>query len=165
MNPSRQTRPARSGIAMTLALAGLVSQVGCRLAGRQDDAAPTQADRLMNAYPELTGGRFAVIADFENQAHMELVELIRTSDKASCDLSSKHARAATGRTGLRFVTASADDTIVISNRNANRWYLKRDWHEFDLFMLAIESPVANLSLELSIISGTGDSSQSATSSI
>ena len=68
---------------------------GCRNGPRKRPG-PTQSDRLMQAYPELHGGRFAVVADFEDPSHMELIQFISTSPEAECELSRKGGRPDTG---------------------------------------------------------------------
>ncbi len=121
--------------------------------GSQRLTPPTQVDRLIQAYPELKSGRFAVVADFEDPKHMELVQLIRVSDQARCVLNHERGRAETGLTCLEFGTGSPDDAIVINNEAAAHWYLKRDWRPYDLLIMSIQSPKRSLAAEITVAAG------------
>ncbi len=143
-----------SRIAVFVLLLLLLPCAGCRHLGLKRPDPPTQTDRLMRAYPELRGGRrFVVIADFENPAHMELVQLISVSDRPRCVLDRTGGRAETGKACLRFTAGSPDDTIVISNSIAENWYLKRDWRDYDLLLMNIKSPRRSLRAEVEIAAG------------
>ncbi len=112
----------------------------------QSPAAPTQTDRLMAAYGDLKGGRFAIIADFEDPKQMELVQLTSVSHRASSTRDERAGRRETGAACLRFAAASPDDAVVIGNQYARNWLLKRDWREYDLLLLHVYAPRAGLSL-------------------
>jgi len=138
----------------------LVAGVGCRIASPQKALLPTQSDRLIQAYPELAGGRFAVIADFEHPNHQELFQLAAASAEARQVLSTDQGIPATGRTCLAFTAGSPDDALVINNESASHWYLKRDWRAYDLLLLNIHAPNPrrpaareNLTLALTIAAG------------
>ena len=131
---------------------GLAGAGGCRIVQTKAPA-PTQSDRLMQAYPELRKGRFAVIADFEDPAHMELIQFIRTSPQAECDLDRKGGRPDTGRGCLRLTTGSRDDAVVINNGQAQNWYLQHDWRPYDLLLVSVESPQPDLGAEIVIAAG------------
>ena len=106
MIPTFSKLSVRHGFLLVIVLAWVLSTSGCKLFRNRSDSAPTQTDRLMHTYPELASGRFAVIADFESPAHMELFQLIGVSNDARCTLSRKHGRKATGKHGLMFRAAS-----------------------------------------------------------
>lgn len=133
-------------------LAALLIATGCRTGGRGGGAG-TRVDKLMEAYPELQGGRFAVIADFEDSKHMEIVQFIGVSEKAQCTLDRKRGRRDTGRGCLKLRTASPHDTVVVNNEYADQWFLKRDWRPYDLLMMEIKSPKPDLQLDVSIAAG------------
>jgi hypothetical protein len=107
----------------------------------------------MAAYPDLRGGRFAVIADFEDPKHMEILQLISVSPKAKCVLSQRHGRAETGGGCVQFTAGSPDDAIVINNDRAENWNLNRDWQDYDLLLFGIESPKRDLTAEITISAG------------
>ncbi|MFQ5590539.1 MAG: hypothetical protein ACE5HE_05200 [Phycisphaerae bacterium] len=107
----------------------------------------------MAAYPELQSGRFAVIADFEDPKHMEIIQLIGVSPGARCVLSPRRGRAETGSGCLQFTAGSSDDMIVINNDRAVNWYLKRDWRDYDLLLVSMKSPRRGLSADVSISAG------------
>ncbi len=135
------------------ALIIMVLTGGCQVNGRKSPDFATQSDRLMQAYPELQSGRFAVIADFEHQAHMELFQLIGVSEEARCVLDSKGGRAATGGRCVRFTSAVADDTVLIGNEVASNWYMKRDWRRYDLLLMSVRSPRPGLGIKVVISAG------------
>ncbi len=133
--------------------AGVLALAGCQSAGPGGPDAPTHTDRLMQTYPELRGGRFAVLSDFENPAHMELVEPDSASAKSRTALEPRRGRAETGGAALAFHAVTPDDAVVLSNRQATNWYLKRDWSAYDLLLLSVAAPRPGLSLELSVAAG------------
>ncbi len=126
---------------------------GCRTAERSGPVAPTRFDQLSRVYPALQSGRFLVIADFEDPRQMELVQLKDASERAVCVREGRSGRADTGMAGLAFTAASPDDAVVISNEEANQWYLKRDWRDYDLLLMSIRSPKRTLSAELTVTGG------------
>lgn len=140
---------------LVLTLAALFAVGGCQLPPSKRGSAPTRSDRLVQVYPELQSGRFAVIADFEDPAHMELFQLISVSPRAKIVLDKKRGRPESGQGCLKLTTGSPDDTVVIGNDNATHWGLKRDWRDYDLLMMATHSPRRNLHLEVGIGAGAG----------
>jgi len=135
------------------ALVFLVLAGGCQVNDRKSPDLATQSDRLMQAYPELQSGRFAVIADFEHAVHMELLQLIGVSEEARCVLDSKGGRAPTGGRCVRFTSAVADDTVLIGNEVASNWYMKRDWRRYDLLLMSVRSPRPGLGVNVLISAG------------
>jgi len=125
----------------------------------------TQTDRLMQFYDDLQSGRFVVIADFENEHHMELIELIANSDSARCTLDTRRGRRETGRRALAFRSGSDQDAVVLSNANASGWYLKRDWRAFDMLLLSLYSPRDDLTADLTIVSGAAEAAAAAHSRV
>ncbi len=140
-------------LVLVLALTLVGAGAGCRGPGSRHHTGPTQLDRLMAAYPDLSSGRFAVIADFEDPKHMEIFKLISVSPKARCVLGGRRGRAETGRGCIDFTTGSPDDAIVINNDRAANWYLKRDWRDYDLLLLSVRSPKPDLTAEVVISAG------------
>jgi len=136
--------------------AALLAVGGCVTGSSTGPGGPTQSDRLMRAYPDLQNGRFAVIADFENPAHMELVQFVGASPGAKCELKRKVGRKDTGRYGLRLETASPDDTLTLNNDNAAHWSLTRDWRPYDLLLMSIESPRPDLRASVLIAAGSSE---------
>ncbi len=108
----------------------------------------------MQAYPDLRGGRFAVVADFENPAHMELIQLISVSPQAKCMLNTKQGRPETGRACLQLTAGSPDDIVVVNNEHATQWYLKRDWRPYDMLLMSVHAPWSKLNLEVLIAAGS-----------
>lgn len=136
----------------------------CRLPGPSVPAS-TRTDRFLLAYPELRSGPFAVIADFEDAKHMELIHSSPAAPKASYVWDVRGGRPETGRGCLRLRFGSRDDGIIINNDDATHWFLKRDWRQFDLLLMAVHSPESGLSLEVDIGSGPSDDPHHAGSTI
>lgn len=142
----------------------MISMGGCsdsRFAGDTQD----RTARLMDAYPELRTGRFAVIADFENPAHGELFHLIGVSDNPSWARRERGGRIDTGRACLEFNTGSPYDTLVINNSRADKWFLIRDWRPFDLLLMSVFAPEPDLTLEITIGAGGTELPQGAHSNL
>ena len=111
----------------------------------------------MQTYEELRGGgAFVVVADFEIPIHMELVQLVATTDDAACAVDMRGGRRQSGQCGLKFTAGSPDDAVVISNTKAKQWYLKRDWRDYDLLMLSVLPDRPGLSLDVQIVGGKDD---------
>src|SRR5512145_1614491 len=128
---------------------------GCLNASRgARSGAPTQADRLMGAYDDLKGGRFALVADFEDAKQMELVQLVSVSHSAGTAWNPKLGRPTTGTGCLRFTSASPADTVVINNQYAKSWLLKRDWREYDLLLLSVHAGSPGLAVVVTLLGGS-----------
>lgn len=123
----------------------------CRSDGGRAPATPV--DRLVHTYDELRGGRFVIIADFEDPAQMELFDVVNASGKTAVSRDARHGRPETGSACLAITAADADDAIIVSNREDASWYLKRDWRAFDLLMASIHAPRGDLSLEVALSGG------------
>jgi hypothetical protein len=138
----------------------VVMPAGCATSGTGRNAAGTQIDRLMQAYDDLSGGRFVVIADFEKADHMELISLDNASTESGFRRDRQAGRALTGKSALQFDSASENDAIIFSNAQAEQWFLKRDWRDYDLLLMSIRSPRAGLHAEVSITVGQGENEES-----
>ncbi len=162
----RQFKLATSVIrCIGVAVIVIVGVGGCQSVHQGRGRPATQTDRLMQAYDDLRGGRFVVIADFENPLHMELFQLVSVSDKARCVLDKRGGRPQTGKACLRFDTGSPDDTVVITNAASANWYLKRDWRPYDLLLMVVESPDRGLSMSIAVTGGTDASASTVHSEI
>ncbi len=158
---------------LSLGLALVPLSGGCKGLSTARPAAPTRSDRLMQAFPELQSGRFLVIADFEDPAHLEIFRLIGISPEAQCVLNDKRGREDTGSGCLQFTAGSPDDTVVVSNTGTSNWYLKRDWRAYDLLLLSVHAPAKkrrskedrDVALELTIAAGPADDRLAVHSSI
>ena len=116
---------------------GLIS---CTGTPRQRQAPPTQADRLQAAYRELQHGRFAVIADFEDDRQMGIFQLEDMSGQARLEMDNRHGRVDTGPGCLRFTTASPDDRIIVGDQDGSSWSLRQDWRTYDLLLITLTTP-------------------------
>ncbi len=134
-----------------------VVSIGCAFGGCNAPTGhvelATQSDRLMASYADLKDGRFAVIADFEDATHLQLVQFVAVSDEAVCVLDPVGGREDTGGAGIRFTASSPDDAVVLTNRDAVDWHMKEDWRAYDLLLLSAKSPRAGLELSLLITAG------------
>lgn len=130
----------------------LSALAGCRSPGPVP-AAPTQIDRLIAAHPELTSGRFSVIADFEDPRHAQLLSWSGVSPGAKFTVDSTAGRRETGGTAVRLSASSPRDALTISNDRATDWYMRRDWRGFDLLLMAVQAP-AKSSLRIEVTAGS-----------
>ena len=115
----------------------------------------------MQVYSELRGGRFVVIADFEDSKHMGLFQLVQSSGAAKCISQERLGRVETGGGCMEFTAASPDDAVVVTNNSDSEWYLKRDWRAYDLLMMSIYAPKRGLSVDVAIAGGPPDQRLSA----
>lgn len=154
------------GILRLLITAGTIAvcSITCRT-GPPENGAPTQIDRLVRAYPELRNGRFVVIADFEDTAHMQLFRLNAQSERSTMQLDLRGGRRETGSACLRLRKVSRGDTLIINNSSAKDWYLKRDWHEYDLLVMSIHASHAGIAVGVTIATGVAETAASVASSI
>ena len=129
--------------ARNVAAAFLLAFLGpvCRTVPSSTLPAETRSDQLKRAYPDLRTGRFAVIADFENPAQLELFHVEGAAAAKALSLS-RSGRPETGGTCLAYTVRSTTDELVLNNDKAVNWYLKRDWREYDLLLLCLEAPKA-----------------------
>jgi hypothetical protein len=148
-----KTHYYRGGGCTFALLAGLYLVGGCNNALRTGSATPTQSDRLMAAYPNLAGGRFWVIADFEQSKHAELFHVASHSGDAWCLPSFSGGVPQTGPRSLRVALADPLDALIIDNEHAQEWSLKRDWRQFWLLIGAVYCTVDSTPLELAIVAG------------
>lgn len=146
-SPSKAMR-RRWYLALAVAVSG-----GCQGPGPRQDGGPTQVERLARVYPELRGGRFAVVADFEDSRQMQLFQLVSISPEARRRLAPDRGRSETGTGCLEFTVGSPNDTLVITNEFATDWYLKRDWRPFDLLLLSLHAPRGDLRAEITVLGG------------
>jgi hypothetical protein len=156
---AKSRRHGRVGTVLLATVA--IGATGCRTVPRPATGPPTQLDRLIRHYPELADGRFAVIADFEDPRHFQIVQLMGTTDVARRSLDASRGIEETGGGCLLFTSGSPNDAIVLSNRAASDWFLKQDWRPYDLLLANVNSPRAGLTLELQIFGGSGPSRQTA----
>lgn len=118
-------------------------------------AGPTQSDKLLKFYTDLQEGPFAVIADFEDPVHMEIINLSGAAT-AKVSRNPSKGRNETGKACLAFRATSPSDELILGDQSATNWHLRRNWREYDLLLLSVFSPVANLQLALTLAAGTDD---------
>lgn len=154
MTPSLHVCDAfgRSGWAR-LMVAFLCAVGGCASAPRAREVSGNRLDRLVATYPDLSSGRFVVLADFDDAKHMQLAQVVRMSDRAEVSLDRNGGRAETGAACLRFRAGSDEDALVLSNAVASDWYMKRDWREYDLLLASLHAPRGGAEVELAIVGG------------
>ena len=157
--PRSRTRARGVGAGAVVLMA-----MACRT-GSPPPAAPTQIDRLVGAYPELRTGRFVLIADFENPAHTALFRLDARAGRAAIERDPRGGRKETGSAGLRLRKVSNGDTLIAANSSATDWYLKRDWHEYDLLVMSVHAPRDGVAVDATIAAGAAEIGASATSTV
>lgn len=129
--------------------------VGCASRSPHGPSAPTQVDRIIQAYrsADIQRGRLLIIADFEDARQMSLFSFAGVSAEGKIALDPKKGRIETGTGCLLMTVGSAGDTAVIANTDQSDWYLKRDWRPYDLLMMSVHSSKDGLSLEVGVGSG------------
>lgn len=138
---------------------------GCATTSALTDPGALSTDRFVRVYPELRGGRFLIIADFEDEKHLDLFRMEGATEGAICTQDRKAGRAETGKNALVCTVGSPGDEIVIGNTEGARWYLKRDWRAYDLLLISVHAPRDGLSLEATVSSGTENHRASAQTSL
>jgi len=157
------TLRSRLGLVTTiLAIPGVLVISGCVA---YKPLGPTQSDRLMQTYPDLLNGRFAVIADFESPGHKELVQCEIRSPQATCRVRPTGGRRETGRHAVEFVAGSDEDAVALNNLEAENWSLTRDWRPYDLLLLSVHSPERGLNAVVQVAAGSSAERLSAESSV
>lgn len=125
---------------------------GCVTGKKNNVTAPTQTDRILQAYPEIQSGRVLILADFEDEKQMELFQLEGATDSALVrDL--KKGKPETGTAALAVTYTSPSESLLMTSPRGGEAFLKRDWRPYDLLMISVHSPVAGLGLEIKIVGG------------
>ena len=73
---------------------------------------------------------------------IELFRVVSHSGEATCITSLTGGVAQTGPRCLRVTLGDPLDELVITNAEARKWLLKRDWRGFYLLLAAVHCPVA-----------------------
>lgn len=148
----------RRALKCTTIAAFAVLGAGCAWRSPHGPSAPTQVDRIMQAYRsvDIQRGRLLIIADFEDPRQMSLFSFAGASNEGKMILDPKKGRPETGTGCLLLTVGSAGDTVVVANTDQSDWYLKRDWRPYDLLMMSVYVPKDDLSLEVGIGSGLAE---------
>lgn len=134
---------------------------GCVTTSPPTEPKPSRTDRFAKIYPELSGGRFLIVADFEDEKHVDLFRVETASGAADCALDAGSGRAETGRGALHCKAVATEDELLMANTESSRWYLVRDWRPFDLLLFSMHAPRGGLSLDVTIASGSQENRASA----
>ncbi|MBI1827473.1 MAG: hypothetical protein HY287_05365 [Planctomycetes bacterium] len=149
---------ANAWFAATLFAIG--STGGCVSPANSPASSTTRIDQLKRFYRDLEGGRFVVLADFEDPKQMEIFQLANPNLNSKLSLDMKHGRTETGPGCMAFTPSTSDDAIVVSNANSQQWYLKRDWRPYNLLLVSVFSPTPSSTLDLTIATGQASARQS-----
>jgi len=120
---------------------------------KENVAAPTQADRMLQTYTEIQSGRLLILADFEDEKQMALFQFESAANPGRLAHDPGNGRPETGAGALAVTFAAPSESVVISNPRAGEWALKRDWRAYDLFLMAAFAPAAGVTLETKIVGG------------
>ncbi|HRX83831.1 MAG TPA: hypothetical protein P5572_02295 [Phycisphaerae bacterium] len=113
----------------------------------------TRSDLLRARYPDLTSGRFAVVADFEDPAQFELFH-VEGEGAAVDDLTTSQAGVQnTGGQCLAMRFAAPTAKLVANNTTAHSWLLKRDWRDYTLLLMNVFSQSDNVRLYVELVGG------------
>ncbi|RJP40600.1 MAG: hypothetical protein C4547_02540 [Phycisphaerales bacterium] len=148
MRTERAWSTALSIVAAAAVISGCVQPTG--------DRVEAQAARLAARYPALAGGRYAVIADFEDPRHATMFDVENVSGYATWSIASGGGIRQTGRNALRVTLAGPSDALRAGAVDSEAWFLKRDWRDYDTLYTSVFMPSAPASrLRLTLTSGTG----------
>ncbi len=149
-----QYKPVSTRRVLLLVLTALAVQAGCIRPAR--DPVAIQTNRLIARYPALAGGRYAVIADFEDVRHATLFDVENLSGRASWAIDAGGGIRQTGRDALRVTLAGPTDALRAGAADSEAWFLKRDWRDYDLLYMSVYLEADPSSpLRVSFVSGVG----------
>jgi hypothetical protein len=139
-------------------LAAAMHSFGCNEPVPQVAAAPSQSrtDQLRGHYPDLASGRFAVLADFEDDAQFELFHMQGPAAAADDAGPSPDGVRETGGRCLRVHFSSEDCRLVANNASARAWLLKRDWRPYTLLVMSVFSPADGVRLTVELRGGQAE---------
>jgi hypothetical protein len=98
------------------------------------------ADRLVRAYPDLSSGRFLIVADFEAVEQGAIFRLAPPTAAGYVGIVSERARPETGAGSLKVRFTSGEQELVIEDVGQGSWTLARDWRRFHLLLISVYSP-------------------------
>jgi len=133
----------------------VVALSGCAAPGAREATGPTQTDRFVRTYPELRGGRFVVLADFEDARQMGMFRCAAASAEAACTLDPHGAPSDTGSACLRFTAGNGYDAVLAGNQTSAEWFLPRDWRDYDLLLLRLRADAPGIRADLAVSAGSG----------
>lgn len=153
-----------AALPLFLAVAAALWATGCETTGpvsTDGDGAggvrlSPRLQRMQRYYPDLAGGRFISLADFETPGQ-EL--LFRTVDVHGADtntqpaLSILRSRDETGAGGLKAMLRPGD-LVRFDGRRSRELALVRDWQAYPLLIASVFSPAEGLLLAVGIESGS-----------
>jgi hypothetical protein len=141
-----------------VAAALLIASAGCHSAASRPDLSQlTQSERLQRQYLDLASGRFAVIADFEEEAHTGLFHAqAAPPDQRGFTIDPSAGVANTGGHSLRMVFPNSATQLVADGSSAEAWALMRDWRPYELLLMSVNSPIGDVQLDIAVVAGRGD---------
>ncbi len=146
-------RQAGKRIEVGLAVGLMITVAGCVAAKKTNTPPPTQADLLIQAYPEIQNGRLLIVADFEDEKQMGIFQLESATNPGRLARDPAKGRPESGAAALAVTFSGPNESILITNSRESEWSLQRDWRPYDLLMLAVNSPTPGLALEIKIVGG------------
>lgn len=148
---------------LTVLAAGvLVALAGCLPPTEVTDqpVEQTRSDRLRARYDDLASGRFAVVADFQDDTQFELFQ-VRSPGESASDMSVSEAGIPqTGGRCLAMLFAARDAELVANNEHARAWLLKRDWRDYTLLLMSVFSQADGVQLHVDLIGGDDENIRS-----
>jgi len=137
MRPRKKASCAGAAVAVLMvACAG-----GCQQAGAPyHRPLKPVADRLVSAYPDLSSGRFLIIADFEAVEQGAIFRISPSTAAAYVGLVTERARPETGAGALKVRLTSSEQELVVEDAGQGSWTLPRDWSRFHLLLISVYSP-------------------------
>lgn len=98
------------------------------------------ADRLVRTYPDLSSGRFLIVADFEAPEQGAIFRLAPPTAAGYVGIVPERARPETGAGSLKVRFTSGEQELIVEDSGQGNWTLPRDWSRFHLLLFSVYSP-------------------------
>lgn len=112
--------------------------------------------RLQQTYPELAGGHFVSLADFEDHEQAGLFRIVDAHRAAAANqptLSILRSRAETGAASLKAELQSPEQRLLFDGRRSPHLALVRDWSDYTLLLMGLYGTRGDEVVQFAIESG------------
>ncbi len=128
-----------TGIVLTGCLA-VVLPGGCPTGSPYNRVLEPVADRLLKAYPDLSTGRFLIVADFETIEQGAIFRILPPTAAGYVGINPERAKPETGAGSLKVHLTGREQELVAEDIGQGSWTLPKDWSRFHLFLFSVYSP-------------------------
>jgi len=117
-------------------------------------ALPPTIDRIVKAYPDLSGRKFQILADFEDPAQATLFRRETAGRSEPIAISTQRAQQNTGVGSLKMSLIDSAHRVVAADMPDRQWSLYRDWSKYHLLLFSVFSPRDLGGFTFSVTSGS-----------